>query len=137
MKKAVWILALCAFLSLTPVAADDVIKVAEIQKLPVARDPWALLQTVPGVLVDRNDIAGTESGVQSAVWGAGSNPQDTIWKMDGALITDMSNLGTPTAHFDFDSFEEMQVQTGGFSAEYATSGGGRHQHHHQARRRQF
>jgi|GEM_PF-5171818 len=123
MKKAVWILALCAFLSLTPVAADDVIKVAEIQKLPVARDPWALLQTVPGVLVDRNDIAGTESGVQSAVWGAGSNPQDTIWKMDGALITDMSNLGTPTAHFDFDSFEEMQVQTGGFSAEYATSGG--------------
>src|SRR3982751_2163139 len=38
---------------------------AELEKIPTSRDPWALLRTVPGVMVDRVNIAGNETGQQS------------------------------------------------------------------------
>src|SRR5689334_16572343 len=37
----------------------------EIQNVPNARDPWALLQTVPSVYVDRVNVGGSESGRQA------------------------------------------------------------------------
>ena len=37
----------------------------ELQQLPSARDPWVILQTVPGVVVDRVNVGGAESGQQS------------------------------------------------------------------------
>src|SRR5262245_11023987 len=37
----------------------------ELSKVPNSRDPWALLRTVPGVVMDRVNIAGNESGQQS------------------------------------------------------------------------
>jgi signal transduction histidine kinase len=38
----------------------------ELEKIPTARDPWAVLQTTPGVLTDRINVGGNESGQQSA-----------------------------------------------------------------------
>ncbi|MFL6258672.1 MAG: sensor histidine kinase [Thermoanaerobaculia bacterium] len=38
----------------------------ESEKIPTARDPWAVLQTTPGVLTDRINVGGNESGQQSA-----------------------------------------------------------------------
>lgn len=37
-----------------------------LEKIPTARDPWALLQSTPGVLTDRINVGGNESGQQSA-----------------------------------------------------------------------
>src|SRR4029453_12204236 len=37
----------------------------ELQNIPTARDPWVVLQTVPGVIVDRVNVGGSESGQQS------------------------------------------------------------------------
>ena len=37
----------------------------QLQEIPTARDPWVLLQQVPGVLVDRVNVGGNESGQQS------------------------------------------------------------------------
>ena len=34
----------------------------ELTKIPNSRDPWALLRTVPGIIVDRVNIAGNETG---------------------------------------------------------------------------
>ena len=34
-------------------------------KIPTARDPWAVLQSTPGVLTDRINVGGNESGQQS------------------------------------------------------------------------
>jgi hypothetical protein len=34
---------------------------AELDKIPTSRDPWAPLRTVPGVMVDRVNIAGNET----------------------------------------------------------------------------
>jgi Ca-activated chloride channel family protein len=40
----------------------------ELDKIPSTRDPWAVLQTAPGVLTDRVNVGGNESGQQSVVW---------------------------------------------------------------------
>ncbi|HEY0512247.1 MAG TPA: carboxypeptidase-like regulatory domain-containing protein [Thermoanaerobaculia bacterium] len=37
----------------------------ELEKVPTARDPWAVLQSTPGVLTDRINVGGNESGQQS------------------------------------------------------------------------
>src|SRR6185437_5594014 len=33
----------------------------ELQNIPSARDPWVVLQTVPGIIVDRVNVGGSES----------------------------------------------------------------------------
>ncbi len=85
----------------------------ELQKIPTARDPWTVLQSTPGVLVDRVNVGGNESGQQSFYTGPGSFSTQSVWSVDGVVITDMSALGCTPAYFDFDSFEEMQISTGG------------------------
>ncbi|HWM91983.1 MAG TPA: TonB-dependent receptor [Thermoanaerobaculia bacterium] len=94
----------------------------ELEKIPTARDPWAILQTTPGVLTDRVNVGGNESGQQSTYTGPGSGGDQSVWAVDGVVITDMAALGSSPAYFDFDSFEEMQVTTGGSDTTLATPG---------------
>lgn len=44
---------------------------ARAETAPAARDPWAVLQKTPGVLVDRINVGGNESGQQSQYVGPG------------------------------------------------------------------
>jgi hypothetical protein len=76
----------------------------ELSKIPTSRDPWALLRTVPGVQMDRVNIAGNETGQQSNFASKGSTRYDTVWTMDGVVITDMSATGGSPTYFDFDAF---------------------------------
>jgi len=94
----------------------------ELEKIPTARDPWAVLQSTPGVLTDRINVGGNESGQQSQYVGPGSSGDQAIWAVDGVVITDMAALGSSPAYYDFDSFEEMQVTTGGSDTTIATGG---------------
>jgi carboxypeptidase family protein len=94
----------------------------ELEKIPTARDPWAILQTTPGVLTDRVNVGGNESGQQAAYVGPGASGDQSVWAVDGVVITDMAALGSTPAYFDFDSFEEMQVTTGGSDTTLATPG---------------
>ncbi|HEV8630514.1 MAG TPA: TonB-dependent receptor, partial [Thermoanaerobaculia bacterium] len=94
----------------------------ELEKIPTARDPWAILQTTPGVLTDRINVGGNESGQQSAYMGPGSPGAQAVWSVDGVVITDMAALGASPAYYDFDAFEEMQVTTGGSDTTMATGG---------------
>src|SRR3954449_13584486 len=94
----------------------------ELEKIPTARDPWAILQTTPGVLMDRINVGGNESGQQSTYVGPGSTGDQAVWSVDGVVITDMAALGSTPGYFDFDAFEEMQVSTGGSDASIATGG---------------
>jgi Carboxypeptidase regulatory-like domain len=48
----------------------------ELSQIPNSRDPWAVLRTVPGVVVDRVNIAGNESGQQSNVQAKGADIKD-------------------------------------------------------------
>ncbi len=94
----------------------------ELQNIPSARDPWVVLQTVPGIIVDRVNVGGAESGQQSNYQAKGANPKQNTWNMDGIAITDMGSLGASPTYYDFDMFQEMQVTTGGADPANATPG---------------
>ena len=45
---------------------------AEMDAIPSARDPWVVVQTVPGVQIDRINVGGNQSGQQSLFTAKGS-----------------------------------------------------------------
>jgi hypothetical protein len=94
----------------------------DLAKIPTARDPWTILQSAPGVLVDRVNVGGNESGQQSTYIGPGSFQSQSIWSVDGVVITDMAAIGSTPSYFDFGAFEEMQISTGGSDVTIATGG---------------
>jgi hypothetical protein len=98
------------------------VTLTELERIPSARDPWAVLQSTPGVLTDRINVGGNESGQQSQYMGPGSMGDQAVWAMDGVVITDMAALGSSPGYYDFDAFEELQVTTGGSDATIATGG---------------
>jgi hypothetical protein len=104
------------------ISTGNTVSQTELEKIPTARDPWAILQSTPGVLTDRINVGGNESGQQSNVVGPGAGGDQNTWAVDGVVITDMAALGSSPAYFDFDSFEEMQVTTGGSDTTLATPG---------------
>ena len=80
------------------------------------------MRTVPGVLVDRVNVAGSESGQQSNFVGKGADPKDAVWSLDGVVITDMSAIGASPDYFTFDTFDEVSFSTGGNDVRMATGG---------------
>jgi len=98
------------------------VTIEELQNIPSSRDPWVVLQTVPGVIVDRVNVGGAESGQQSAYQAKGAGGGENTWNMDGVAITDMAALGSTPTYYDFDMFQEMQVTTGGADVKSATPG---------------
>jgi len=94
----------------------------ELAQVPQSRDPWAVLKTVPGVIVDRVNVAGNESGQQSAFVSKGSLPSDTQWNLDGVVITDVNSNGASSSYYDFDAFEQINVTTGGGDLKVASGG---------------
>jgi hypothetical protein len=96
----------------------------ELEKIPTSRDPFALMRSVPGVLVDRVNIGGNETGQQSNFASKGTRPQDASWTMDGVEITDMAATGASPTYFNYDNFEEIQVSTAGNDIKSRTGGMG-------------
>ena len=47
------------------------VSVEELQNIPSSRDPWVVLQTVPGIIVDRVNVGGAESGPAVGLPGQG------------------------------------------------------------------
>ena len=96
----------------------------ELAKIPTSRDPFALMRSVPGVLVDRVNIGGNETGQQSNFASKGTRPQDAVWTMDGINITDMAATGASPTYYNYDNFEEIQVSTAGQDIKQPTGGMG-------------
>jgi hypothetical protein len=94
----------------------------ELQQIPSSRDPWVVLQTVPGVIVDRVNVGGAESGQQSNYVAKGAVGSDNTWNIDGIPITDLAATGGSPTYYAFDMFQEMSVTTGGASATNPTAG---------------
>jgi len=96
----------------------------ELAKIPNSRDPWALLRTVPGVILDRVNVAGNESGQQSSYRAKGASGNDGVWALDGVAITDMAAIGASPTYFDYDAFQEIQISTSGNDIRQPTGGVG-------------
>ena len=102
----------------------------ELQDIPSSRDPWVVMQTVPTVYMDRVNVGGSESGQQSNYNAKGAQATDNTWSIDGVPVTDMGDnivrpehaTGSSAFYYDFDSFQEMAITTGGADAKNPTSG---------------
>lgn len=94
----------------------------EMQQIPSSRDPWVMLQTVPGVIVDRVNVGSAESGQQSNYVAKGAVTSDNTWNIDGIPLTDLAATGSSPTYYAFDMFQEMSVTTGGASATNPTAG---------------
>lgn len=94
----------------------------ELREVPSARDPWVVLQTVPGVLVSTVNVGGNQSGQQSYFIGKGIERHQTEWNLDGVNVTEMQSTGTSDFYYDFDSFQDMQISTGGSDPRLRTPG---------------
>lgn len=104
------------------VVSGTTVSQIELEKIPTARDPWALLNQAPGVLVDRINVAGNESGQQAVFRGPGVSSSENDFLVDGIQITDMAAIGASPTYYDFDQFEEMQITTGGTDVSKAAAG---------------
>ncbi len=94
----------------------------ELDKVPTARDPWSLLSQAPGVLVDRVNVGGSESGQQSNFIGVGSGSRDNTFAVDGVILTDMNAVGGSATYFDFGAFDEVQFTVSSADVTVQTSG---------------
>src|SRR5262249_13004438 len=94
----------------------------ELQSTPQSKVPWAMLKTVPGVIVDRVNVAGNDSGQQSGFAGKGALFADTMWNLDGVVITDTTSGGASSSYYDFNAFDEVAVSTGGNDLKMQTGG---------------
>ncbi|MFQ5722171.1 MAG: carboxypeptidase regulatory-like domain-containing protein [Candidatus Aminicenantales bacterium] len=93
-----------------------------IMSLPTARDPWTIMELVPGMLIDREDVGGNEGGQQSSYYGHGSSDSSNTWSIDGANVTDNSALGAAPAYYDISGYEELQINYGNNDIKSQTGG---------------
>src|SRR5262245_35593874 len=93
-----------------------------LEDVPSGRDPWVIIDQTTGIDSDRYNVAGSESGQQASFIARGGSYDNTVWNYDGVNVTDPRALGSSPSYFDFDSFEELQITTGGNDASIPTGG---------------
>ncbi len=104
-----------------------------VESIPTARNAWTVLSALPGMMVDRVDVGGADSGQQSIFYAGGGVSDDTTWNVDGANITDPSAIGSAPAYLNINAYDELQVnlgandisaQTGGVQLNFVTKRAG-------------
>ena len=81
-----------------------------------------MLKTVPGVIVDRVNVGGNESGQQSGFIGKGALATDTMWNLDGVVITDTTSGGASSIVLRLRRVRRGHVNTGGNDLKVQTGG---------------
>ncbi|HZI63134.1 MAG TPA: TonB-dependent receptor, partial [Thermoanaerobaculia bacterium] len=99
-----------------------VLSAQELDKIPTARDPWSLLRQAPGVITDRINVGGNESGQQSDFYAGGATTSDNTFAVDGVILTDMAAVGASATYYDFGAYEEVQLTTASTDVTIQTAG---------------
>jgi len=88
-----------------------------LQNVPSAKDIWSILEhQAPGVTTNRLDVGGSETGLQATFSARGTAWQQNSYYLNGINVTCPAALGASGYYYDFDSFEEVQVETGSHPA---------------------
>ena len=93
-----------------------------LQSLPSARNPWSVLNMVPGIMANNADVGGSDSAQQSNPTSGGASSRDTIWSVDGIDNSSMVTAGTSTGYLDVNNYEELQVTTSAMDVTAMTGG---------------
>ena len=122
LSETVMVTAASPVVDLKKAGTSTTLTTTELESTPQSKDPWAVLKTVPGVIVDRVNVGGNESGQQSGFVGKGTTLSDTMWNLDGVVITDVTSGGASSSYYDFNAFEEVNITTGGNELKQQTGG---------------
>ena len=88
-----------------------------LEEVPSARDVWSLLEhQAPGVTTNRLDVGGSETGLQAVFSTRGTSWGQNSYYLNGVNVTCPAALGASGYYYDYDSFEEIQVETGSHPA---------------------
>ncbi|MEI6243457.1 MAG: carboxypeptidase regulatory-like domain-containing protein, partial [Acidobacteriota bacterium] len=90
-----------------------------LENIPSARDPWQIINMTPGVQAGLN-VGGSSSGQQVSLAARGTSA-NVQWNLEGGSVTDLSSNSSP-GYFNFDSFEQIQVVSGGGDVSVQSSG---------------
>ena len=94
-----------------------------LQETPGGRDIWALLEyKVPGLVMSRPDVGGTNGGLQGTYSARGTPSSQNSQFLNGVNVGDPASIGAAGYYYDFDAFDEIQVSTGAHDISVPTSG---------------
>ncbi len=105
-----------------------VVTAGDIERLPIPRDPNAVVLMAPGAVYgdtafgtsNRREQYGTGYGYASL---GGASVAENIYYINGMNVTNFRNgLGASTVPFEF--YDQFQLKTGGFGAEFGRATGG-------------
>src|SRR5262245_38389466 len=91
-----------------------------LDTLPTGNDLWSIGRLVPGVMLNKYDIGGSESVEQSGLTAPGSRGGEREFSIDGLNVLRPGNsIGN---YYDTNMFQEMNYQVGNISAETGYGG---------------
>lgn len=104
----------------------------ELTQVPTSRDIYSLMQQVPGIQLDTVNVGGNASGSVGGPDFTSKGTGNVTYLVDGATVTDNSygqfnggqgrqNGGT-NMYFDFETFDQVEVSTGGSLLDLQTPG---------------
>jgi hypothetical protein len=83
----------------------------QIHARPRPSDPWSIVRDVPGVVLDRVDIGGSETAQQSLLISRGDAGAGSTWTLDGIDITDPAAPGFVAFFPDAAVAESLEART--------------------------
>ena len=101
-------------------ALGTLITEVDLESVPTAGDPWAMLNQAPGVMVDKIYVGGSRNE-QMFFTAPGVDRKQNDWLIDGVQITDMAAMSTPT-YYDLEQFDQVELITGGNDISKPTAG---------------
>src|SRR5207249_3892244 len=107
---------LVSFDRVTTFAARD------LAAIPRPADPWSVARDVPGVVVDRVNVGGSDSALQSILVAGGDPGTGAAWALDGVDVTDPVAIGSTLFFPDMDAMTEVVVRTGATDVRVRTPG---------------
>ncbi len=93
-----------------------------LRALPRPADAWSVLREVPGVVVDRVNVGGSDTALQSLLVSHGDPGTGATWTLDGVDVTDPAALGTSLVYPPLDALESLGAQSGGADVRARTPG---------------
>ena len=84
----------------------------ELAEIPTSRDPLSIVQNVPSVVTDRINVGGSSRAAAPTTSPRARPNQDNTVNLDGVSLQD-GGYEYALGRVDFDSFQEVQVTTGG------------------------
>ena len=94
----------------------------ELRRIPRPTDPWSVARDVPGVVVDRANVGGSDSALQSILVAGGDPGTGASWILDGVEVTDPAAIGSSLLFPDMDAMAEIVVRTGATDVRVRTPG---------------